>query len=152
MLLKQPRVAKHIGELDLFDWESTCRRILALDKPLHTDTMNQPAVRQLITGLIQIDRASAEGTGAYNSSAYAVQFLSDGVDQLNAFVISQTDVPLVGADKICRIQMNHSFGNCLDSIPKPALLSRLIKVGIVERREPFGERLVIVPYAILIAG
>ena len=74
MLSKQPRVAKHIGKLDLFDWESGCRRILALDKPLHTDTMNQPAVRQLITGLIQIDRASAdrasaEGTGAYNSSA-----------------------------------------------------------------------------------
>ena len=103
MLSKQPRVAKHIGKLDLFDRESGCRRILALDKPLHTDTMNQPAVRQLITGLIQIDRASAEGTGAYNSSAYAVQFLSDGVDQLNAFVIRQTDVPFMGADEVRRV-------------------------------------------------
>lgn len=146
MLSKQPCVVKYIGKPGLFNWESGCRRVLTLDKPPHTDTMDQPAVFQLITGPIQIGCASAEGAGAYSSFAHAVQFLPDSLDQLNALVISQTDVPFMGADEACRVQMSHSLGNGLDSISKPAFLSCLIKVGIVERRKLFGVWLMTVPF------
>lgn len=81
MLSEQPCVTEHIGKFDFLDGESGCCRVLTLDELLHADPMDQLAVRHLISGLIQVNRASAEGAGARDGSADTVQFLSDGVDQ-----------------------------------------------------------------------